>query len=182
MSKMAVLFGCLLGCFTLFPLVQAQQPPPNDDCLAYAYTRSEGHSFLLENNSIVYGNQILIKTNCRSFDVFFDDEYYATYQGVSSASIFYESNNVNLTIVSGNFTYEAHNVVIFNNQFTWSNEYQKYIETLPEMTFFEMGELVFKENVVAVSSIIVVWFLSINVYWILINHYLDRRLFEEVVE
>lgn len=181
MSKMAVLFGCLMV-FTLLPLVQAQTPPPSDECLAYAFTRSEGHSFLMENNTIVYGNQILIKTNCETFNVYFDDIFYATYDNVEEASIFYDGINVNMTITSGNYTYEAQNVVIFQNQFTWSNEYQRYTQNLPSLTYIEMGEIVFKENVVAVSSILIVWFLSVNIYWILINHYLDRRLFEEVVE
>ena len=42
--------------------------------------------------------------------------------------------------------------------------------------------LTFQENVVSVGSIVIVWFLSVNIYWALINHYLDRNLFEEVVE
>ncbi len=181
MSKMAVVLG-LICVFTLLPQVQALTPPPEEECLAYAFTRSEGHSFLLENNTVVYGNQILIRSNCQTYNVYFDDVLYATYQNQSEASIFYDNININMTITSGNYSYYAQNVVIFQNQFTWSNEYQRYVQNLPELTYLELGEIVFKENVVAVSSILIVWFLSVNIYWILINHYLDRRLFEEVVE
>ena len=182
MSKMAVYVGLIVFGFTLLPLVQAQQPPPSEECLAYAYTRSDGHSFLIENNTIVYGNQILIKTDCKKFDVYFDNEFYASYDNVKDTSIFYDGININMTIKSGNYTMYANNVVIFQNQFTWSNEYVRYNQNLPELTYFELGEIVFKENVVSVSAIIIVWFLSVNIYWVLINHYLDRRLFEEVVE
>lgn len=178
----AVMFGLILFGFTLLPLVKAQQPPPSEDCLAYAFTRSDGHAFLLENNSIVYGNQIFIRTDCDQFDVYFDDVFYASYKDVDSTSIFPDGIYVNMTIVSGNYTMYANNIIIFQNQFTWSNEFVRYTQNLPEMSYFELGEIVFKENIVSVSAIVIVWFLSVNIYWVLINHYLDRKLFEEVVE
>lgn len=167
---------------SLLPLVQAQdQPPIQQDCLAYAYTQSEGHSFLLQNNSIAYGNQIYVRTNCDEYTITIDDEFFGNFG--SRFNLFeVENGSLNFTITSGNFSYVANNVMVFGNQFTWSQDYQTWVDEQPRMTFIELGALTFQENVVSLASIVVVWFLSVNIYWALINHYLDRNLFEEVVE
>ena len=174
----------LLVVLSLLPLVQAQSQPPiqGDECLAYAFTRSGDHGFLLENNSIAYGNTIFIRTNCEQIDVFFDGVRTSTYTNQSMIQIFFEGVSLNMTLQSGNYTYYAQNVVLFESQFTWSQNYLDYTQNLPEMTFIEFGKMTFQENVVSVASIVIVWFLSVNIYWALINHYLDRNLFEEVVE
>ena len=178
--------GCrVLGFLVLLsfiPLVQAQSQPPiiKEDCLAYAYSSIDRHSFLLNNDSIAYGDRIFIKSNC-GFDVYIDDELYGSFN-TTEKELFIQTDNLNLTIKSGNYSYIANNVIFFKTQFTWSDQYLTYQENLPEMSFIELGVLTFQENVVSVVSIVIVWFLSVNIYWALINHYLDRNLFEEVVE
>ena len=173
----------LLVVLSLLPLVQAQsQPPIQEECLAYAFTRSGEHGFLLENNSIAYGNTIFIKSNCQTLNVFMDGEMYSTYTNQSLIQIYFEGVSLNMTLTSGNYTYYAQNVVLFESQFSWSQNYLEYQENLPELTFVELGKMTFQENVVSVASIVIVWFLSVNIYLALINHYLDRNLFEEVVE
>jgi hypothetical protein len=182
-KKTRLIKGVLfLSALTLLPLVQAQdQPPIQEECLAYAFTQSEGHSFLLHNNSLAYGNQVFIRTNCDQYTVSINGEFFGNF---GSRYNFFEVENgtMNLTITSGNYSYVAENVVIFQNQFTWSENYQVWLDDQPQMTFIELGAMVFQENVVSVASIVIVWFLAVNVYWALINHYLDRNLFEEVVE
>jgi hypothetical protein len=175
----------LLVVLSLSPLVQAQNQPPiqaNEDCLAYAYTRSGQHGFLLENNSIAYGNTVFIRTNCDQLDVYFDGVKQSTYTNQSLIQIYFEGYSLNMTLRSDNYTYYANNVVLFESQFSWSDNYLQYQEQLPQLTFIELGKMTFQENVVSVASIAIVWFLSVNIYWALINHYLDRNLFEEVVE
>ena len=174
----------LLVVLSLLPLVQAQSQPPiqQDECLAYAFTRSGQHGFLLENNSIAYGNTVFIRSNCEQLTIFMDGEFYSSHSNQSEIQIYFEGFSLNMTIESGNFTYYAQNVVLFESQFAWSQNYLEYQENLPELTFVELGKMVFQENVVSVASIAIVWFLSVNIYWALINHYLDRNLFEEVVE
>ena len=120
--------------------------------------------------------------NCEQLTIFMDGEFYSSHSNQSEIQIYFEGFSLNMTIESGNFTYYAQNVVLFESQFAWSQNYLEYQENLPELTFVELGKMVFQENVVAVASIAIVWFLSVNIYWALINHYLDRNLFEEVVE
>lgn len=174
------LLGFVILTLSLLPLVQAQPQPLEDDCLAYAFTKSDQHSFLLENYSIAYGDQIFIRTNCDQFTVYFDNVFHSNYTDQKEIMIPYSSNSINLTIESGNYSYFAYKVVRFDNEFSWSSEYVQYIENQPSL--IEVGALTFQENVVSVGSIVIVWFLSVNIYWALINHYLDRNLFEEVVE
>jgi hypothetical protein len=183
-------YGCVIWVLSvvafipLLPLVQAQPQPPiqSDECLAYAFTRSEQHGFILENNSFAYGSTIFIKTNCEVLDVYFDGELTSKYTNQSEIQIMFNEPIINMTLRSENFTYHAQNVVLFQNQFSWSQNYVQYVENQPELTFIEFGKMTFQENVVSVASIVIVWFLSVNIYWALINHYLDRNLFEEVVE
>ena len=183
-KRLCCRFAGLLVVLSLLPLVQAQSQPPiqQDECLAYAFTRSGEHGFLLENNSIAYGNTIFIRSNCETVNVFIDGQRYSTYTNQSLIQIYFECVSLNMTIQADNFTYYAQNVVLFESQFSWSQNYLEYQEQLPEMTFIELGKMTFQENVVSVASIVIVWFLSVNIYWALINHYLDRNLFEEVVE
>lgn len=182
------IIGCVVGLLAVasfsLPLVQAQPQPPiqDDDCLAYAYTRTGNHAFLLENNSFAYGSTIFIKNNCEELNLLLDGEIYSTYKNQSDIQIPVINPIMNITLVSGNYTYYAHNAMLFQDQFTWSDNYIQYRDNQPELTFIEFGVLTFQENVVSVASIVVVWFLSVNIYWSLINHYLDRNLFEEVVE
>ena len=182
--------GCVIGLFaalaslSLIPLVQAQPQPPlsTDECMAYAFTKSGDHGFLLENNSFAYGTNIFIRTNCEELQLLIDGQPYSTYRNQTDISFAFESPMINMTLTSGNFSYYAQNVSIFQDRFTWSDNYIQYMDNQPKLTFIEMGKLTFQENVVSVASIVVVWFLSVNIYWALINHYLDRNLFEEVVE
>ncbi len=182
--------GCVIGLLavlaslSLIPLVQAQAQPPirQDECMAYAFTRSGDHGFLLENNSFAYGTTIFIRTNCEELQLKIDGEKYSTYRNQTEIAFNFESPMINMTLESGNFSYYAENVSIFQDRFTWSDNYIQYMDEKPTMTFIELGALTFQENVVSVASIVMVWFLSVNIYWALINHYLDRNLFEEVVE
>lgn len=182
--------GCVVGLLaviaslSLIPLVQAQAQPPlsTNECMAYAYTKSGDHAFLLENNSFAYGTNIFIRTNCEELQLKIDGTPYSTYRNQTQISFSIESPMINMTLESGNFSYYAENVSLFQDRFTWSDNYIQYLDDQPKLTFIEFGKLTFQENVVSVASIVVVWFLSVNIYWSLINHYLDRNLFEEVVE
>jgi hypothetical protein len=182
--------GCVVGLLaviaslSLIPLVQAQAQPPlsTNECMAYAYTKSGDHAFLLENNSFAYGTNIFIRTNCEELQLKIDGEPYSLYRNQTQISFSIESPMINMTLESGNFSYYAENVSLFQDRFTWSDNYIQYLDDQPKLTFIEFGKLTFQENVVSVASIVVVWFLSVNIYWSLINHYLDRNLFEEVVE
>lgn len=182
--------GCVVGLLaviaslSLIPLVQAQAQPPlsTNECMAYAYTKSGDHAFLLENNSFAYGTNIFIRTNCEELQLKIDGTPYSTYRNQTQISFSIESPMINMTLESGNFSYYAENVSLFQDRFTWSDNYIQYLDEQPKLTFIEFGKLTFQENVVSVASIVVVWFLSVNIYWSLINHYLDRNLFEEVVE
>ena len=80
-----------LGLF-LLPSVNAQGPPVEEDkpCLFYGYSQSMNHYFMLQNNSIMYGNNLTLIHNC-------------DYISISKNGQFIVSSNssVNIEIIEG---------------------------------------------------------------------------------
>lgn len=172
--------GSRAGLFTILILVlvaylplsvSALEPP----CIAYGYTTTDNHYFLLQNNSIMYDSTLIIKHNCDNVQVYLNDDL--IHETTTNSTLYLPEGMNNYTIIADNTTYEYQNVNIIGGSLGWYNDYLEYTENLPSISEYQ-GQRT--SNFVAFFTGIIIWLLSVNVYWKLINHYVDRNYFEEV--
>lgn len=168
-----------LGLF-LLPSVNAQGPPVEEDkpCLFYGYSQSMNHYFMLQNNSIMYGNNLTLIHNC-------------DYISISKNGQFIVSSNssVNIEIIEGyqNLTIQTNNeiryftVEVIPDRLEWEYEYLMLDYQEPS-EFISIDISNTRENWAVVFSIIIVWLLSTSVYWKLIQSYVNKNFIEEVVK
>ena len=159
--KIVVFFTFVISC-TQF--ASALEPP----CISYSYTKEGDHYFLLQDNSTMFGNTLIIKHNCDDLQLYLNGDL-----------VLQSSNNATLQIPTGlnNFTFVQDNQTI-----TYSNVEniaikKEILSDLPSITQNESNRQI---NLVSLFTALIVWALSVNVYWRLINHYVDRNYFEEV--
>lgn len=169
------LIFALLVC--LLSPVAAQTPPEPKECLAYAYTESQNHYFLIQNNSSIFGSKVYVEHNCQEIEIHLDGEFYISStsnfdfvidQGLSNFT-FYLDNNRTLT-------YD--NVLFYPDRLNWEFEWQTIESQKP--TFIELAKADIQLNWAVSFSIVIVWVLSTYVYWALINNYTQRTFVEEV--
>ena len=102
----------------------AQTPPADKGCIAYGYTVSERHFFLIESNASLFGNQVYVEHNCDMLEVFVDGKFTAG-----------SSNNFNFEIEHGmhNLTFGLDNnrsilfdeVKFYPERLEWEFEWQQ---------------------------------------------------------
>ena len=168
-----------LGLF-LLPSVHGQGPPVDDEkpCIFYAYSSSEEYNFLIQNNSKLFGSQIQIIHNCQFVEIHFEGQFYA--RSNNSMIIDIAEGRHNLTISTNeetrNFTIE-----IFPDRLEWEGEYTRLFE-IPKTEFISIDLSNSRENWASILSIVIVWVLTVYVYWKLIESYVNKNFIEEVVK
>lgn len=149
--------------------------PP--ECLVYAYTSDDDHKFLLSSNSNMYNDQLYIIHNCESVKVYVDNMFVQSSE--SNMSINIDSGVRNITFEGNNMTFKYQNVNFLESRFDWLDQYNFYIDNL-ENKEYSNDEVKILTNWVAIGTGFTIFFLSVGVYWRLINYYVDRNYVEEI--
>ena len=164
----------------LLPSVNGQGPPFDDEkpCIFYAYSSSEEYNFLIQNNSKLFGTEIQIIHNCEFLEVDLEGQFYA--RSNNSMIIDIQEGSHNLTIRTNeetrNFTIE-----IFPDRLEWEGQYTRLFE-IPETELISIDLSNSRENWASILSIVIVWVLTVYVYWKLIESYVNKNFIEEVVK
>lgn len=152
--------------------VSALEPP---ECIAYSYTYVDDHYFLMQNNSILYDTSLIIKHNCDNVEVYIDDAL--IHQTTRNSTLYIPEGINNYTIIGDNNTWTFQNVNVIGGSLGWYDDYLEYTNNQPSVSEIESTRI---SNYVAFFTGLIIWVLSVNVYWKLINHYVDRNYLEEV--
>ena len=175
--RVAVLFILVL----LLPTVTAQDPPVEDDakgCIAYAYTESENHYFLIKDNSSVFGNSLKIVHNCKELEVYADGFFYASSSENFTLSL--DAGLHEIMLIGDGFNETFDNVMFYPDRLNWEFDFIELQESKPQFIDVELSEL--RTNWAVGVGIVVVWVLTTYVYWSLISSYIDRNFIEEVTQ
>jgi hypothetical protein len=159
---------------TMIPTASANPP----DCLSYAYTSDQNHKFLLYSNSNLYNQQLYIIHNCDRVSIYVDDMFIQSSD--SNFSIPLELGYHNITLDVGNYEYNYTQVNVIASTFNWYNQYEDYLLTLENKEYTNQ-EVQILTNWVSIGTGLMIFALSIGVYWRLINHYVDRNHVEEII-
>lgn len=163
----------------LLPSVNGQDPPVDNskECLFYAYTSSEDHNFLIQNNSIVFGQTMKVKHNCQFIEISSNGEFLA--RSNNSFEVQIEQGINNLTFQT-NSSVQYFNFEVYPDRLNWEYEYNELINQNNEFISIDVSNS--RENWASIFSIIIVWVLTTYVYWKLIESYVNKNFIEEVVK
>jgi len=171
-SLIALFLVCLL------PIESTSAVPP-DDCLAYAYTESENHAFLIQVNSSNFGNTIKIKTDCEQLQLSIDGFVVASSTNESYFEYQVEQGRFNVSLYSPNgFSEEYNGVSFYPDRLGWEFEWLELSGANIQYVNVEEADL--KENWASFLSVVIAWFLSTYVLWQLVQTYVQRNFIEEV--
>ena len=159
--------------------VNAQSPPAEKECIAYAFTESESHLFLIGKETMLFGSNLTVVHNCAYASIELNGSIMAGSN--DSFTIPIEPGLYNITIgLDDNRTLEFDNVRFFPERLNWEFEWLEIQESRP--TFIELAKADVQLNWAVSFSIVIVWVLSTYVYWSLINSYTQRTFVEEVAK
>lgn len=164
----------------LLPAVAAQDPPVEDECLAYAYTKSDKHNFLLGPNSSMFGTTLNIIHNCDQASIYVDGFFLASSKNDFSTMV--ETGLHNITIEADNQTFNFVNVIFYPDRLEWEYEYELTFEREIVKPSIDLELSNSRTNYAVGIGILMVWVLTTYVYWSLISAYVDRNFIEEVVQ
>jgi hypothetical protein len=163
----------------LLPAVNAQDPPVDNskECLFYAFTSSENHNFLIQNNSIVFGQTMKVKHNCEFLEIRSNGEFLARSNNSFEVQIFQGINNLTFQT---NSSIQYFKFEVYPDRLGWEYEYNELITEKNEFISINLSNS--RENYASIFSIIIVWVLTTYVYWKLIESYTNKNFIEEVVK
>jgi hypothetical protein len=165
----------------LLPGVAGQEPPVDEEekgCIAYAYTQSENHFFLLKDNASMFGDVLRVVHNCDDLRVYADGFFLASSGQNFTFSL--EAGIHNLSFQSSTFNESFSNVMFYPDRLNWEFDFIELQESKPQFIDIELSEL--RTNWAVGVGIVVVWVLTTYVYWSLISSYIDRNFVEEVTQ
>lgn len=167
-------FTLILGVL-LLPSISAAGASP---CVVYAYTESDNHYFLVQDNSTNFGNELKIVSNCENISLYIDDQWAAS---SSNGNFQYTLNHTlqNITLEAEGFQETYSNVVFYPDRLEWEGQWIN-LNNL-DVQFIDAAKAEIQENWAAFLSVIIAWILSTYVYWNLISAYIQRNFIEEVI-
>ncbi len=160
--------------FLLLPSGVAGASP----CIAYAYTESQNHYFLVQENSSNFGNTLMIRSNCENLSLFVDGDMAAS---STNGNFIYQLNltKANITLSNDEFNKTWNNVNFYPDRLSWEGEWIRFNNL--DIQLVDAAKATLQENWAAFLSVIIAWVLSTYVYWNLIQAYVQRNFIEEVV-
>ncbi len=163
--------------FLLLPSGVAASASP---CIAYAYTESGNHLFLVGENSSNFGNELNVRSNCENLSLYIDGEWVAR---SSNGNMFYVLNNtlqnITLSTDNGEFNETYWNVNFYPDRLDWEGQWFRINDL--DIQLIDAAKAEIQENWASFLSVIIAWILSTYVYWNLINAYVQKNFIEEVV-
>tara|TARA_X000001316_G_C918779_1_gene32916 strand:- start:558 stop:1097 length:540 start_codon:yes stop_codon:yes gene_type:complete len=156
------------------PITQAASPP--EPCLAYAFTESDSHRFLVASNSTSYGNELNLIHNCGRAEIWIDGSFYA--EGESGISVSIEPGNYTVELRGENESWTYSNFEIRPDRLDWDFNFS--LVYAPSENLIPESEAKVMQNWAAGATGLIIWVLCVYVYWNLINSYTQRNFIEEV--
>jgi hypothetical protein len=164
---------CVIGLLFLLPSPAEAAPP--DSCLAYAFTESQNHQFLVGDNTSQFGTNMTIIHDCDEIMVIIDESEFTSSRNFT---LVLDQGLHNISLIGDNFTAHYDNVNFYPDRLDWEGQYRFLIDA--DVEYIDVGIAEVRANWAVVWGVIIVWALSTMVYWNLISSYTQRNFIEEV--
>lgn len=172
----------IIGLASTFALIPSAYASPPDSCLAYAYSGEDDYSFLVRENTTIFGERMVVIHNCDFVEILSDGNFiqgsYTNFtipvdNGIRNYTI---NGYLNDTLV---YNENINNVESFSLEMNFKEFFG--IEEYELQEYINSRDVNRLQNISAIGTAFVIWLVCVNVYWRLINHYIDRNYFEEVI-
>ena len=181
-GNITILAVVILLSVSIIPTAKADPPIQEKSCLSYGYAESGNHLFLIGENKSIFGNNITFVHNCEFLRILVNGNFTA-YSTNPIFNVPIDLGNNKIIIESNESTLIFNNVTVLPDRLSWEFEYydwqSDYDFTIEE--YITVSAATAQKNWAAILSIVVVFALVTQVYWHLINAYIDKNYFEEVV-
>ena len=184
-AKSWALMGLFLLLLIQTPNTAAEPPIDEKECIAYGYSKSFNHYFLINDNALMFGQNVTINHNCETLEVKLNGSS-LVYDQSGSFEMRFQSGTYNLTFTNNeNYSINYSNVEFLPDRLEWQFE---FLEWDNQQNDYSLDEFILRskataaENWASILSIVMVFTLTTMVYWNLINSYVDRNFCEEVKE
>lgn len=181
-GNITILAVVILLSVYIIPTAKADPPIQEKSCLSYGYAESGNHLFLIGENKTIFGNNITFVHNCEFLRITVNGNFTA-YSTNSMFNVPIDLGNNKIIIESNESTLIYNNVTVLPDRLSWEFEYYDwqsgYDFTIEE--YITVSAATAQKNWASILSIVVVFSLVTQVYWHLINAYIDKNYFEEVV-
>jgi hypothetical protein len=181
-GNITILAVVILLSVSIIPTAKADPPIQEKSCLSYGYAESGNHLFLIGENKTIFGNNITFVHNCEFLRILVNGNFTA-YSTNNMFNVPIDLGNNKIIIESNESRLIYNNVTVLPDRLTWEFEYYDwqsgYDFTIEE--YITVSAATAQKNWAAILSIVVVFSLVTQVYWHLINAYIDKNYFEEVV-
>lgn len=181
-GNITILAVVILLSVSIIPTAKADPPIQDRSCLSYGYAESGNHLFLIGENKTIFGNNITFVNNCEFLRITVNGNFTA-YSTNSMFNVPIDLGNNKIIIESNESTLIYNNVTVLPDRLSWEFEYYDwqsgYDFTIEE--YITVSAATAQKNWASILSIVVVFSLVTQVYWHLINAYIDKNYFEEVV-
>jgi hypothetical protein len=180
-AKVLIFMGLIAGIIACVPSAQAQQtPPPNDGCIAYAYTTEPqtNHYSLLASNSMVFGTSMNVVSNCGNFSISSDGMIMMA--GYNSGSLRLEGGLTNITFQSDGYEVTYSNVTVVEAGILQDALWGLPALSNPYAERFSPSDIIDKELIASIGTGILVWAIVTLLMWPIVDSITDRRMIEEI--
>ncbi len=181
-STKIIFMGLIVALIACVPSSQAQQqtPPSNDGCIAYAYTidQQSNHYSLVASESMVFGVDMNIVSNCGNFTLSIDDSIVMI--GQNSGSFRLSAGLNNITFEAENYTAKYSNVSVIGKGVLTEALWDLPALLNPYSEKYSPSEIIDKELISSIGTGILVWVIVTIFMWPIVDSITDRKMIEEI--
>ena len=178
-----VLVVAVLVVFSYSPNAAASMTPDEDGCYFIGYTfDGYNHYSLLKNNSTLIGDQLFIESNCDNIEIYSNGKFLNGGQSNFVLNVPLDTYQLIITTYESN-TSKDH---VFDNLFffpsaSWGEFLEGESNRIENPITLSLNDLNNEKVMIVIFSSVIIWFISTALIWRVVNFYVDRFHFEEVV-
>lgn len=165
------------------PNVSASMTPDDDGCYFLAYTYDGyNHYSLLKNNSSLIGNDLRIESNCDNIELYANNMFISG--GITNFTINIPLDTQTIKIIAWESNtsseHDYYDVFVFPAA-DWNNYLESNFNNFDNPITLSLSDFNTQKIMVVIFSSLIIWFISTAIIWRLVNRYVDKFHFEEVV-
>jgi len=182
-NNILVLGVAVLVVFSYSPNAAASMTPDEEGCYFVGYTfDGYNHYSLLKNNSSLVGEALHIESNCDNIELYSNDKFLLG--GMSNFIVNVPLDTYEIKIIA----YESNTSkdYVFENLFfypsaSWGEFLEGESNRIENPITLSLNDFNNEKVLIVIFSSVIIWFISTAIIWRIVNLYVDKFHFEEVV-
>lgn len=182
-NKILVLGVAVLVVFSYSPNAAASLTPDEQGCHFIGYTfDGYNHYSLLKNNSSLIGQELRIESNCDNIEIYANGNFMMGGQSNFVINVPLDTYEIKITAYQSNTSKEwLFEQLYFFPSASWGEFLDAENNRIENPITLSLNDFNNQKVMIVIFSSVIVWFISTALIWRVVNLYVDRFHFEEVV-